>query len=174
MVFNGFHDGVGAAASELARCLEGQVSVYAIGLGALAESNTNGGACLEVESANRRSIVHCVEGSNLVDAHRGHLQDPSNLVHDADTCEAMLPLSKVEKRHHGRFLILWGVAFEDLIDKLLVDGIELERNLGVVVRSVSMLHGTLSAQVSRKRGPGSHTTCSASLATRAVTERFRH
>lgn len=175
VVFDGFHDCVGAAASELTRGLEAQISnKYAVDYGT-GRSRTDRGACLEMESADRRSVVHCVEGSNLIDSHRGHLQDPSNLVHDADTREAMLPLSKIEKRHHRRFLVLWGVAFEDLIDQLLVEGVELERDLGVVVRSVSMLpKKTLSAQDSTERGPRPHTTCSTSLATRAVTERFRH
>ena len=111
-----------------------------------------------MKSANRRSIVHCVEGSDLVHSHRGHLQEPSNLVHDADTRKAMLALSKVKKRHHRRFLVLWGVAFEDLIDELLVDSVELKRNLRVIIRSVSMLRGALSVQDLTKCGPRSHTT----------------
>lgn len=158
MVFDGFHDSVGAAASELARCLDGQISTdCAIDQGS-DRSRIYRRAGLEVKSADRGSVVHCVEGSDLVHSHRGHLQNSSNLIHDADTRKAMLALSEVKKRHHRRFLVLWGVAFEDLIDELLIDGVELERDVRVIVRSVSMLHGAVSVQDLPKCGPRSHTT----------------
>ena len=121
-------------------------------------SGIDRGACLEMEPANRRPVVHCVKGSNLVDAHWGHLQDPPDFIHNANAREAMLPLSQVKKRHYRRFLVLRGIAFEDLIDELLVDGVELEPNLRVVVPSISMLHDPSSAQDSKKGRPESHTT----------------
>ena len=121
-------------------------------------SGIDRGACLEMEPADRRPVVQCVKGGDLVDTHWGHLQDPSDFIHNANTREAMLPLSQVKKRHYGRFLVLRGIAFEDLIDELLADGVELERDLRVVIRSISMLHGPSSAQDSRKRRLESHTT----------------
>ena len=96
-------------------------------------------ASLEVESPHRRPIVHRVECSDLVDSHGWHLQYPCHFVHDTDTRETMLPLPKVQEWHHGGFLILWRVAFEDLIDKLLAYGGEFERNLRIVVRGISVL-----------------------------------
>ena len=44
----------------------------------------------------------------------------------------MLSLAKVEEGHYSGFLVLGWVAFEDLGDELLVDGIELKGYLGIV------------------------------------------
>lgn len=41
----------------------------------------------------RLPVVHGVEGGNFVDAHRGHLEQAGDFVHDADAGEAMLALA---------------------------------------------------------------------------------
>ena len=91
--------------------------------------------------SNRRSIIHRVESRNLVNAHRRHLQYLCNLVHHTYTREAMLSLAQVEEGHDRCFLVLRGIAFEDLGDKFLVDCIEFEGDRGIVVVSVPMLAG---------------------------------
>lgn len=45
----------------------------------------------------------------------------------------MLPLAEIEEGHHGGFLVLWWVSFEDFIGDFEVLFIELEGNRGVVV-----------------------------------------
>lgn len=52
----------------------------------------------------------------------------------------MLALAQIEQRHHGRFFVLRGVAFEDLGDELLVYGVEFEGNRRVIGGSVAMLY----------------------------------
>lgn len=96
-------------------------------------------AGLDVELADGGAVVHGVEGGYLVDPHRRHLEDAGHLVHDADAGEAMLALTQVEQRHHGRLLVLWRVALEDLGDDALVLLGELERDIGVVIGCVAML-----------------------------------
>lgn len=57
------------------------------------------------------AVVHGIESGDLVDAHRGHLQDPRNLVHNADARPAVvLTLTEVEEGHDGGFLVLAWVA----------------------------------------------------------------
>ncbi len=90
-------------------------------------------ANLDVKTSDRRTIVHGVERSNLVDPHGGHLQNSCNLVHDANARESMLALPQIKERHHGGLLILWGVATEDLRKKLLIRFIEFEFKGRVVV-----------------------------------------
>lgn len=51
----------------------------------------------------------------------------------------MLSLPKIEEWHHGGFLVLWRVAFEDFIDKLLACGGEFEGNLWIIIRRISVL-----------------------------------
>ena len=51
----------------------------------------------------------------------------------------MLPLTEIQQGHNSRFLILRGIAFENLGDKFLVDGIKLEGNRWIVVVSITML-----------------------------------
>ena len=51
----------------------------------------------------------------------------------------MLALAEVEEGHHGCFFVLRGVAFEDFGDELLVDGVELEGDGGVVFGAVAVL-----------------------------------
>jgi hypothetical protein len=57
----------------------------------------------------------------------------------------VLALSEVEDGHDGGLLVLRGVALEDLCDDLLVLGGELEGDVGVVLRSITVLQETLSA-----------------------------
>jgi hypothetical protein len=92
-----------------------------------------------VELAHRCPVVHGVEGGDLVDAHRRHVEEARHLVHDADAGEAVLALAQVEQRHDGGLLVLRRVALEDLGDDGLVLLGELEGNLGVVVGGVAVL-----------------------------------
>ena len=96
-------------------------------------------AALNVEFAHRVAVVHGVESSHLVDSHGRHLQESRNLVHDTDAGEAVLPLSKVEQRHDGGLLVLAGIAGQDFLDELLILGVELERDVEVVLRCVAVL-----------------------------------
>jgi hypothetical protein len=95
-------------------------------------------ADLNMETANRVAVVHCVEGSHLVDTHRGHLKQPRHLVHDADAGEAVLPLAEIEQGHHGGLFVLRGVAGEHLLDELLILRRELEGDGRVVVGGVAV------------------------------------
>lgn len=100
---------------------------------------TYGCAGLDEELADRRPVVHSVEGGHLVDAHRGHLEQAGDLVHDGYAGEAVLALAEVEERHDGGLLVLWRVALEDLGDDGLILFGELEGDRGVVVGRVAML-----------------------------------
>jgi hypothetical protein len=56
----------------------------------------------------------------------------------------MLSLPKVKKGHHGSFLVLGRVSFQDLLNKRIVLLTELERDAGIVLRCISMLGERLS------------------------------
>lgn len=92
-----------------------------------------------MELAHGGSVVHGVKGRNLVDSHGGHLEQTGNLVHDADAGEAVLALAEVEERHDSGLLVLRGVSLEDLGHDLFILGVELEWEVGVVVRSIPVL-----------------------------------
>lgn len=149
VVRDGLDNLVATAATELARCLDKGRSVSAHCLRdcfackqddpIVNKTSTYRSADLHEVLAHWFPVKHRVEGCDLVDTHRGHLQDPCDLVHDTDAGEAMLALSQVQKRHDSGLLILRGVALKDLIDESEVLLIELERDRGVVVRLVSML-----------------------------------
>lgn len=100
-----------------------------------------------MELAHRGSVVHGVEGRDLVHTHRGHLQYARNLVHDADAGESVLSLSKIEEWHDGGLLVLRGVPGDDLLDELLILGGELEGNRGVVLRRVTVLAAVSAVQL---------------------------
>lgn len=51
----------------------------------------------------------------------------------------MLALAEVEQGHDGGLFVLGRVALEDLGDELLILGVELEGQVGVVVGCVSVL-----------------------------------
>jgi hypothetical protein len=59
----------------------------------------------------------------------------------------VLALAKVEKGHHGRLLVLWWVAGQDLLDHRVVLLAELEGDARIVVGAVAVL-GILSAETS--------------------------
>lgn len=90
-------------------------------------------------TTNGRAVVHGVKGSNLINTHRRHLQQTSNLIHDADARETVLSLTEIQQGHDGRLLVLWGVSAQDLFDELLIGGIEFEGDVGVVVGAVAVL-----------------------------------
>jgi hypothetical protein len=90
-------------------------------------------------SADRVSVVHGVEGRDLVHSHGRHLQYSRNLVHDANARESVLSLAKIKQRHDSRFLVLAWVPDEYLLDELLILRVEFERNVEVVLRSIAML-----------------------------------
>lgn len=92
-----------------------------------------------METADGIPVVHCVESRNLVYTHRRHFQDPGDLIHNADARETVLSLSEIEKRHHGRLLVLRGVPGEDLVDEFLILGCEFEGDLGVIFGGIAML-----------------------------------
>ena len=94
---------------------------------------------MDEELADGVPVIHGVEGGDLVDAHGGHFEEAGDLVHDADAGEAVLSLAEVEKRHDGGLLVLAGVAGQDFLDELLILGVELEGNAGVVLGRVAVL-----------------------------------
>lgn len=118
MVFDRRHDLIGATAAQLAGCRR---------------------ARLDVEPAHGVPVVHGVEGGDFVNAHGGHFEDLGDFVHHAYACEAVLALAEVEEGHHGCFFVLGGVAFEDFGDELLVGGVEVEGDGGVVFGAVAVL-----------------------------------
>jgi hypothetical protein len=101
-------------------------------------------AGLDKELADGRPVVHGVEGGNLIDAHRGHLEQARDLVHDGDAGEAVLALAEIEERHDGGLLVLWRVALEDFGDDGLILLAKFERDGGVVVGRVAMLETGIS------------------------------
>jgi hypothetical protein len=92
-----------------------------------------------VELSNRRAVVHGVEGSDLVDSSRGHLEKTGNLVHDGDGGETVLALAQVQQWHDSGLLVLGRVSLEDLGDERLILRVELERDVRVVIGCVSVL-----------------------------------
>lgn len=94
-----------------------------------------------MELPDRLTVVHGVEGRNLVNAHRWHFQSACNFIHDADAGEAVLALAEIEEGHHRGFFVLRWVAFKDFGDEFFIDGIELEWYRGIVYGGISMLGG---------------------------------
>ena len=148
MALDGLDNRVGAAAAELAGglgvlariCCRRVAGAFDGGWG------TYGGADLHVVFPDRGAVVHGVEGSDLVDAHRRHLEETRNLVHDAEAGESVLALAEVEDGHHGGLLVLGRVAGQDLLDHGVVLLAELEGNARIVVGGVAVL-GSVSADV---------------------------
>lgn len=103
------------------------------------------GAALDVEAADGLAVVHGVEGGDLVNTHGRHLEEASDLVHDANAGEAVLALAQIEQRHDGGLLVLAGVAGEDLLDELLILLVELEGYRGIVLGSVSVLQAEVAS-----------------------------
>ncbi len=59
----------------------------------------------------------------------------------------MLALAEIEERHDSSFLVLGGVALEDLVDDYEVLGREFEGDGGVVVGRVAVLKQLVSVEV---------------------------
>jgi hypothetical protein len=97
-------------------------------------------AHLQVVFAHRLPVIHSIESRNLVHTHRRHLQQSCNLIHDAQTRESVLSLSKIQQWHHSGFFVLWGIALQDLVDELVILLGELEGDVGIIVGSVTMLN----------------------------------
>jgi hypothetical protein len=148
VALDGLDDGVGAAAAELARGLGVLDWVYYRRVAGAVDGRweTYGGADLHVVFADRGAVVHGVEGSDLVNAHRRHLKKTRNLVHDAKAGESVLALTEVEDGHHGGLLVLGRVAGQDLLDHGVVLLAEFERDARIVVGGVAVLGG-VSADV---------------------------
>jgi len=106
--------------------------------------NTYRCASLQVVLPNGVSIVHSIEGGNLIHTHWRHLQQPCDLIHNAQAAESMLSLSEIQQGHHGCLFVLRGVAFQDLINEPVVLLCELEGNACVVLGGISMLESKLS------------------------------
>jgi hypothetical protein len=149
VALDGLDDGVGAAAAELARGLGVLDWVYYRRVAGAVDGRweTYGGADLHVVFADRGAVVHGVEGSDLVNAHRRHLKKTRNLVHDAKAGESVLALTEVEDGHHGGLLVLGRVAGQDLLDHGVVLLAELEGDARVVLGAVAVLE-VLSADAS--------------------------
>lgn len=96
-------------------------------------------AGLNKELAHGCSVVHGVEGGDLVDSHGGHLEKARDFVHDADAGEAVLALAEVEERHDGGLLVLWRVSLEDFGNDGLILGGKFEGDRRVVIGGVSVL-----------------------------------
>ena len=151
--FDGFDDGVGAAAAELAWCLV-NLSVCCLQfqpqpqldawqkdqhLKVLTGRYTYSSANLDMIFPNRIPIIHSIKRRHLINSHRWHLKNPRHLIHHTQTSESGLSLSKVEERHDGSLFVLGRVAGEDLFDDGLVLGGELEGDGGVVFGCVAVL-----------------------------------
>lgn len=94
-------------------------------------------ANLDKVCTDRLTVEHGVEGGDLVNAHSWHLQQLRDVVHDANTCPALvLALAEVEQGNDGGFLVLGRVPCNDLLGTLHVFGVEFEGDLGVVVLRV--------------------------------------
>lgn len=91
--------------------------------------------------SNRLTVIHGVEGGNLVNTHWWHIQPARNLVHDTDAGEAVLALAEIEEGHHRGLFVLWGIAFKDFGDEFFVDVIEFKRYRRVIDGGISMLEG---------------------------------
>ena len=88
---------------------------------------------------NRVTVVHSVERRNLIDTHWRHLQYPCNLIHHAQARKSMLSLSEIEDWHDSGLLVLGRVAFEDLVNELVVLLRELKGDVRIVFGGISML-----------------------------------
>jgi hypothetical protein len=96
-------------------------------------------ANLQVVLPDWTAIVHRIERRNFINAHRGHFQQSRHLIHHTQARESMLALSKIQQWHHGRLLVLWWVALQDLIDELVVLLSELKGNIRIVFWSITVL-----------------------------------
>jgi len=99
-------------------------------LGGAFEHARRGRADLDKVLANGLAVEHGVERCDLVNTHGRHVDEASDIVHDADACPAfVLPLAKVKQRDYGCLLILGRVVGDDLLGLLHVVCVEGECNL---------------------------------------------
>lgn len=89
--------------------------------------------------SNGVPVIHGIERRNLINTHWRHLQYPRNLIHNTQARKSMLSLSQIEDGHNSRLLVLGRVAFEDLIDELVVLLGELEGDVRIIFGGISML-----------------------------------
>lgn len=143
MGFDCLDDFITSAAAELTWCL---IYPPSVPQSAIPHHHTNKReritycrANLQMEFAHRRPIIHSIKRSHLIHPHRRHLQDPSHLIHNAQTGESMLSLSQIQNGHDSRLLVLWWIALEDLVDELVILVVELEGDFGIIDRRVAML-----------------------------------
>lgn len=108
MGLDGFENLGGTAAAELAR---------------------GGSAQLDKVGGDGFAVVHCVECSDLVNSHLGHIQQLGNSVHDANTGPSLvLSLTQIKNGQSGSLLVLWWVASNDFMRAFEVFGGEFEWN----------------------------------------------
>lgn len=146
-----------------------------IALGAKERWTAYRSAALNVVSADRLAVVHCVESRYFVHAHWRHLQQSSDLVHNTDASPSVvLALSEIEKRHDCSFFILAGVSREDFLDESLICFAELEWDGRVVVGCVAVLSNRYEHGPGRQLPCRLHTTMIAALDVRGVEVKVRH
>src|SRR5262249_51526859 len=75
-----------------------------------------GAADLDVVAPDRLQVEHAVEGADLVDPDRRHIEDLGDMVHrGARQPAAVLALRQVEQRQHGARLPPGGIAGDDAV-----------------------------------------------------------
>ena len=92
-----------------------------------------------MESSHWIPIVHGIECCHFIDSHGWHFQYPSYLIHNTYAREAMLPLAKIKKGHHGCLFVLRRISFQYFSDKFVVDFIEFEGYRGIVGWRIAVL-----------------------------------
>ena len=84
-------------------------------------------------------VVHGVEGSDLVDAHRRHLDHLGDSIHDGQACPSQLSLSQIQQGHDSTLLVLRRILGHDLLGALQVFRGELELDISIVIGSIAVL-----------------------------------
>lgn len=104
-----------------------------------AEHARGGGAELQKVLSDGLAVEHGVESGDLVYAHRRHLEELGDIVHDRDRDPTrVLALTEVEQWDDGGLLVLLGVVRDDLLCHLLVLLVKLKGDIGVVVVGVAV------------------------------------
>ncbi len=94
---------------------------------------------LQVVLANLRSVEHSVERGNLIDLHRGHLEDLGDLVHSRQSQEVIvLFLSDKKSGDHAAGLVVVGVLGLELFNGGVAFLGELKGALFEVIFGISM------------------------------------
>lgn len=104
-----------------------------------AEHARGGGAKLHKVLSDRFAVEHGVERSDLVNAHRRHLEQLGNVVHDRNgNPTRVLSLTEIEQWNNGSLFVLLRVVRDDFLCLLLVLLVEFEGNVGVVIVGVTV------------------------------------